>query len=117
MQVSFSISIAANTTDQNVLETLGLRVRTVPQSKALVAIQLFATGSATGLQHAFFVGNDNPIETSVVNAQNRVPVVPDDAVNTETIEAVGGEQLQLQVTNTTGGALTYFGTLEIQDVV
>jgi hypothetical protein len=80
-----------------------------------VTIELFATGSAVGLSHSLFVGNDNPIENSQVNAQNRFPVVPDDLVNTDVIEAGASEQLQLAVTNATGGALTYFFTLVLAD--
>lgn len=115
MQVSRSISIAAGATNSNVLESLGLRQRTIPNDMGTALITLFATGSATGLEHEFFVGSNNPIERSAVNAQNRIPVVPDDVVNTEPIVGFANDQLQLAVTNTTAGALTYFFTLETAD--
>ena len=116
MQVTQSISIAANATDQNILQTLGLRIREVLGFPGQIfTLTLLATGSAAGLEHSFFVGQDNPMETSAVNANNRIPIVPDDAVMTD-VEAMSGEQLQLQVTNTTAGALTYNFTLAVEPV-
>ena len=117
MQVTQSISIAANTTDNNVLDTLGLRAKQVPGAAgALYAVSLLATGSAAGLEHSLFIGQDQPVERSVVNAQNRIPVVPDDAVTPQPIAAESGEQIQIEVTNTTGGALTYVFTLMVEPV-
>lgn len=115
LTVTDSVSVAANSTDQNVLQTNGNRVRTIPQQFGIVRITLYDTGSATGLNSSLFNGNDNPIENSAVNAQNRVPVVPDDIVATD-IYGSGGEQLQLSVTNTTAGALTYFYRIEIEEL-
>ena len=115
LTVTDSVSVAANSTDQNVLQTNGNRVRTIPAQFGIVRITLYQTGSATGLQSSLFNGNDNPIENSVVNTQNRVPVVPDDLVTSD-IYGRGGEQLQLQATNTTAGALTYFYRLDIEEL-
>jgi hypothetical protein len=100
-QITFSLSIAANTTDQNVLQTVGARIRTIEQGSGAVGIELLDTGSAVGLERSFFVGSANPVENSVVSLANRIPIFPDDAVNTEPIVAFGGEQLQITVTNTT----------------
>lgn len=113
--VTRSISIAANVTDPNILNTLGLRVRTVAADAGAVEITLFSTGSATGLEHAFFVSADNPMEQSIVNIRNAVPIIPDDLVIAD-VPAGPGEQVQLLVENTTVGALTYFFTLEINPV-
>jgi hypothetical protein len=115
LTVTDSVSVAANTTDQNVFQTNGNRVRTIPAEFGIVRITLYETGSATGLQSSFFNGNNNPIENSLVNVQNRVPVVPDDIVATDMFGR-GGEQLQLQATNTTAGALTYFYRVEIEEL-
>jgi hypothetical protein len=115
-QITFSLSIAANTTDQNVLQTVGARIRTIEQGSGAVGIELLDTGSAVGLERSFFVGSANPVENSIVSTANRVPLFPDDAVNSEPIVAFGGEQLQITVTNTTGGALTYFWTLKVTEL-
>ena len=115
LQATFDVSIGASATDQNVLQTEGLRIRTIPQEFGVVKIALFETGSAAGLESSFFIGNNNPVENSVVNAQNRVPVVPDDLVAADML-ARGGEQLQLTVVNTTAGALTYNGRIIIEEL-
>lgn len=115
-QVTDSISIAANVTNQNVLQTIGARIRTIEQGSGVVGIELLDTASAIGLERAFYVGSQNPVETSIVGLQNRIPLFPDDAVNSDPIVAFGGEQLQLQVINTTGGALTYFFTLKVTEL-
>lgn len=113
--VTDQISIAANTTDQNILQTNGNRVRTVPQGWAVARLTYFSAGSAAGLEESVFAGNQNPLENSRVSAQNRIPVVPDDMTVTD-IYVKGGEQLQISVTNTTAGALTHFYRVELEDV-
>lgn len=114
LRVDDQLSIAANTTDNNVFDTNGNRIRTVPKEYRVGRITLFLTGSAAGLEASFFAGSQNPMENSRVNAQNRIPVVPDDMVLTD-VFVEGGEQLQLQVANTTAGALTVFYRVEIED--
>ena len=113
--VTDQISVAANSTDQNVLQTNGNRIRTVAQSIAVARVTLYSTASATGLQESFFAGSQNPVENSRVSLQNRIPIVPDDVVATD-IYVRGGEQLQLQVANTTAGALTYFYRIDIEEL-
>jgi len=113
--VTDQISIAANTTDQNVLQTNGNRVRTVPQDWAVARLTYFSSGSAAGLEESLFAGSQNPLENSRVSATNQIPVVPDDMTVTD-ILVKGGEQIQLTVANTTGGALTHFYRVELEDV-
>lgn len=113
--VTDSISVAANTTDGNVLDTNGNRVKTIPRDFGIARVTIYSTGSATGLEESFFAGNQNPVENSGVSTQNRVPLVPDDMTATD-IYVTGGEQLQLQVANTTAGALTYFYRVEIDEL-
>ena len=110
-----SISVPANSTIQNVLQNLGARVRTIQQNYRFARLTLFATGSATGLSLSFYVGSRNPIESSTVNTQNRIPVVPDDLVATD-MYGTGNDQLQLQATNSTAGALTLFFRIEIEQI-
>jgi hypothetical protein len=115
IQFTGSIDVPANSTIQNVLQNLGARIRTVPQSYQFASIALFATGETLGLNISFFVGSRNPIESSIVNANNRVPIVPDDVVSVDML-AGGNDQLQLQVTNTTAGALFLFFRLEVEQM-
>lgn len=114
LRVDDQLSIAANTTDSNVFDTNGNRIRTVPKEYRVAKLTVFMTGSAAGLEASFFAGSQNPMENSRVNAQNRIPVVPDDVVLTD-VFVEGGEQLQLTVANTTAGALTVFYRVEIED--
>lgn len=110
-----SISIGANATDQNVLNTQGKRIRTAPEGNRVWKLTLFCTGSAAGLYASLYTGSENPIENSAINAQNRVPVVPDDVLATD-IFVRSGEQIQLSVQNTTAGALTFNYRIELEDV-
>lgn len=75
------------------------------------AIALFVTGSAAGLRVSFSIGAEVQCEDAVVNAQNRIPVIPDDLL----LKAGGrrGERLSLRFRNTTGGSLTARALLQI----
>lgn len=105
-----SISIAANSTNTNVLQ--GKTFERIPADVDLAYLSLRDTGSATGLQRSLNVGGSIEIERGLVGAQNRVPIIEDTVA--EDIEALAGDLLQLSVENTTGGALTYFYTLAIE---
>ena len=109
--ISDSVSVGANATNNNVLSNT--RFENVLN---FGMVDLLATGSATGLFHTLFIGDRNYVERSGVSAQNRTPLVPDDAVVTDA-EAAPGEKIQLSVENTTAGALTYFFTLIFDDDV
>jgi len=106
-----SISIAANATNTNGLANK--QMNRIPLDTGAV-MSLRDTGSATGLQRSFNVNNVNEMERGLVSAQNRIPIV-EDTVSTGMV-AGPGALLQLSVENTTGGALTYFYCLEIEDV-
>lgn len=105
-----SISIAANATNNDVLS--GKRAKILPLNAAGVC-KLFQTGSATGLYAELFVGGRNPMESGLVNANNRIPLDPDD-MSLQNEVALPGDQLYLPVRNTTAGALTYFYRLIIE---
>jgi len=111
MVIQDSISIAANATNTNVLSNK--QARQIPLDTAAV-MALRDTGSATGLQRAFNVNSVTEIERGLVSAQNRIPIV-EDTVATGLV-AGPGANLQLSVENTTGGALTYFYSIEIEEV-
>jgi len=106
-----SVSIAANSTNLNVLQ--GLRFENIKQ---FGLIDFYGTGSAAGMFATLYVGERNAVERSAINSQNRFPVDPDDLVVAD-IEAAPGEKIQLQVENTTAGALTFFYKLVFDDNV
>lgn len=105
------VSIAANTRNANVL-TGELFER--PDFDAL--LDLFDTGSAAGLRRTLYVGRETVTERSIVNTQNRLPIVPDDLA-VENVEVYAGSQLKLAVENTTAGALTYRAKLRLVEAV
>lgn len=103
-----SISIAANSTNNNVLS--GQRYERPPFSGIG---SLYATGSAAGLTAELNVAGNSITPPVTVNSQNRIPVVPDDLL-LEGFEIPGDTLLQLTVVNTTAGALTFFWKVEIE---
>ncbi len=103
-------SVAANTTVANVLS--GERYERVPFN----AIGgLYCAGSAAGLTAELNVGGISVSPPTKVNAQNRLPVVPDDEL-VSGWEAPEGKLIQLSVVNTTGGALTFNFKVELEEV-
>lgn len=98
------ISVPAN--DQVVDVLNNKRIKTIPSSVMQAVVTLLATGSADGLEIELFIGNDNVVERSGLGAQNRFPIIPDDFVDQSLAE--GGESIQLNVYNTTAGALDFF---------
>jgi hypothetical protein len=104
-------SIAANTTTENVLT--GQRFERAPFEGFLT---LLSTGSATGLREELNVGGQSISGRLVVNTQNRSPVVPDD-LRIADVRVSEGKLIQLTVTNTTAGALTYRARVELEEGV
>jgi len=99
-------SVAANTTIANALTGKTdefLRMRSV--------VKLFATASAVGMQYSLIVGGQVSIEDQEVNAQNRMPIIPDDFV----VAAGGliGDRVVVKLHNTTAGAITAFTRVEV----
>jgi hypothetical protein len=94
-------SVAANSTINNVLT--GEKYERAPANAYGFA---YNTGSATGLLASLNVGGVAVSDTVNVGAANRTPLVPDDML-VGGWEAGEGDLIQLQVENTTGGALTY----------
>lgn len=111
--ISNSVSVAANGRNANVLQ--GSKWERVPISFARGAlIDLAVTGSAAGLEVQFSVGDRVAVERSAAGTGNRRPLIPDDILAGD-VEAYPGELVQLEVTNTTGGALTFFYTVSIEE--
>lgn len=103
-------AVAANTTNQNVLT--GQRYERSPFGAAIG--NLYCCGSAAGLQCELNVGGQSVTPPTVVNTQNRLPVVPDDIL-TQQWEVLEGRLIQVTVVNTTAGALTFFWRVDIEE--
>lgn len=67
-------------------------------------VEIGLNGSAAGLVADVFSGPDILAENMALNAQNRLPVYPDDFVLVD--GALGGQRLKARVRNPTGGTLT-----------
>jgi hypothetical protein len=106
-----SVSVAANTRTDNVLD--GTIFQTLDRP-TLITLQ--ETGSAAGLERALIVGSDTKIPQGAVNANNRVPITPDDLA-ADGIEGYPGQGVFLSVVNTTAGALTYRARIWFEDAM
>lgn len=104
-----SASIAANTTNENVLS--GQRFERAPGPSIG---GLYVCGSASGLTAELNVGGRSVTPPTSVNTQNRFPVVPDDSLAMDW-EAYQGELIQVRIVNTTAGALTIFWRVELEE--
>lgn len=113
MKIGMSVqtAIAANATNNNVVRDE--QYQTIPFDGVL---RLLATGSAAGLRHTLIISGTSILDAGFVNAQNRVPVTPDDEVITQ-VEVFQGQQVFLKVQNTTAGSLTYNALIEIEGYV
>jgi len=101
-------SVAANTTNENIIRDQQYQV--APFSGFL---KLSDTGSAAGLRRTLNVGGASVLDRGIVNANNRMPLDPDDTI-IDGVEVFAGQQIFLPVQNTTGGALTYRARLILE---
>lgn len=106
-----SVSVAANSTNSNVVS--GSRYERCPFNFAVG--MLMCTGSALGLQAELNIGGVSVTPPTKVNAQNRLPVVPDDTL-TQSWEVTNGQLIQLTAINTTAGSLTFFWRIDLEEV-
>lgn len=105
-----STSIAANSTDSNVIKD-----RRYERAPFPAVGTLYINGSAAGLTAELNVGGHSVSDPVTVNVQNRVPVIPDDLLISDW-EALPNALIQVSITNTTGGALTAYWKVELQEV-
>lgn len=104
-------SIPANST-VNVLD--GTRFQNVATNGLLAVAEMAA---ATGLTSELFVSDRNSKESSPVAFLASLNIkVPDDIV-IDDVECYTGERIQLNVTNTTAGAIIYVARLILDDNV
>ena len=99
-------SVAANATVQNVLAGKSqefIRERSI--------ISFFACASAVGLFMTAIVGDEVVVEDQEVNAQNRMPIIPDDFL--ARAGGLPGDRVVFKVRNSTAGAITSFIRVEV----
>lgn len=99
-------SVAANATVQNVLSGKIGEFLSQPGTVAL-----YGTASAVGLNMSLLVGGQAVVDDQEVNAQNRLPLVPDDFVAAAT--GLQGDRVVVRLRNTTAGAITAFSRVEV----
>jgi len=104
-----ALVILANTTNPNILQG-----RLLDRSPFLAKGVVWMAGSAAGLQTTITAGLTTVCRAVDINAQNRIPVDPDDRIVSDFV-AEPGAQLGVSVTNTTGGNLTVNFRIELEE--
>jgi len=99
-------SIAANLTVKGIFQG---QVHEYVQQNSL--IRVYATASAVALNLSVSNGTDIIVNDQEVNAQNRLPIRPDDLF-TE-FGALAGDRIVIDVRNTTGAAINSFLVVDI----
>lgn len=102
-------SVAANATVTNVLSG---KIFEFAQRPSMVT--LYATAAAVGLNVSFIIGARVLVDDQEVNAQNRMPIVPDDFLARG--GARPGERIVVRLRNTTGAAIITFTRLDLDAV-
>jgi len=102
-------SVAANTTISTVCS--GKIAEFVHEASA---VRLSGCASAVGLNMSLIIGEEVVVEDQEVNAQNRMPIVPDDFVAEG--GAFPGDRIVVKYRNTTGGAITAFSRVDVEPV-
>ena len=98
--------VAANGSNGSVLN--GTRLEFAEEDGS---VDVYSTGSAVGLRQDLRVGSNEVIESSAVNTQNRLPLVPDDVLVAD-VPVLAGEKISLATQNTTVGILSFFWRVE-----
>lgn len=100
-------SVAANATVQNALAG---KIGEFAETDC--AVRLYATAGTVGLNVSFLIGGSVIMDDQEVNAQNRLPLVPDDFVGES--GALAGERIVVRYRNTTGAAINAFTRVETE---
>jgi len=99
-------TVALNATVQNVLAGKIFEFAQRPS-----VLRLYATAAAIGLNVSFVVGSRVIVDDQEVNAQNRMPLVPDDLL--AEAGARPGERIVVRLRNTTGAGIVAFTRLDL----
>lgn len=75
-------------------------------------VRLYGTAAAVGMNMTLIVGEEIVLDDQEVNAQNRLPIVPDDFI----VEAgaMPGDRIVLKYRNTTGAAIITFSRIDVE---
>lgn len=106
------VVVAANTTTDVLANYINALVD--PAIRGAL-IKFLYTTSATGLEAEAWVGQRNVIERGQTSIANRTPLDPDDLVNSN-VPGRPNERIRLNAINTTGGALTIFYRVEVNEL-
>jgi hypothetical protein len=98
-------SVPANATVQNVLAG---KLNEFLSENSICS--LYATASAVGMNISFIVASEVVVDDQEINAQNRMPLVPDDFIGNG--GGFQGDRVIIRLRNTTAGAITAFTRLE-----
>jgi len=98
MYIQTQVSIAANSTNENVI--VGNQFEFAP-TRAIVEFGLVA--AATGLIVDVLIGSRTIVMSMLPSIANRIPIYPDDYTLRTGI--MPGERIIIRVRNTTGGAV------------
>lgn len=79
-------------------------------------LEVFATASAAGLTREVYIDQTNVAPPSAIAPLNRMPQDPFDR-NVEGIQAPRDSNIALQVSNPTGGALSFFWRVKLRNLV
>jgi len=112
MVVQSSVTIAAGATTDVLVNNINAVVD--PNSRGAL-VKFAYTSSAVGLTAAGWIGQRNVIEEGGVSTQNRMPIDPDDTVD-RNLPARPNERIRLLVTNTTGGGLSFYYRVNVDEV-
>lgn len=99
-------SVAANTTIANCVAG-----KTAEFIQEPSIVTFYACASAVGMQYTCLVGAEVVVEDQEVNAQNRMPIVPDDMI--AQAGAFPGDRIVVKLHNTTAGAVTAFTRVDV----
>ncbi|MEK6283951.1 MAG: hypothetical protein AABN95_26670 [Acidobacteriota bacterium] len=105
------ISVAAAAVDVQLLD--GLRYERAPVDSMM---EIFMTASASGLKRQCFVDTESIAPPSAIPPLNRIPQDPFDK-NVEGIEVPADKQIELSVSNPTGGAVFVSWKQKLQELV
>ena len=100
------VSVAANATVDNLISGSSFEFL---RGNAVVSIGL--VGSATGLVASIQSGSDIVLEEAPLLVKTTMPTVPDDMYYNDV--GVSGDRLVLRIRNTTAGALTVRGIVQV----
>jgi hypothetical protein len=111
VMVQGPIAVANGLVDFQLLD--GLRYERPPSP---VILDIFMTQSAAGMTRSVYVETERVAPPSAISLANRIPQDPFDVTVTG-IEVEEGKEIQLSVTNNSGGALNAFWKTKMQQMV